>query len=139
MNKRFGILTYHNANNYGAVLQAYALQRFLKDRFGEDCVDVIDYQCLGVKRQRLFSYYIKGNNPIGWIVHFAGARKRIKNIESFCYNNILIAKTTFIYKILNEQICVVKHKTNQEHINNKGKHSYCSVFYVISHLCFIPL
>ena len=91
MKKRFGILTYHNANNYGAVLQAYALQRFLKDRFGEECVEVIDYQCEGVKRQRRFGYYMKGQNPLSGIIHFMGARKRINNIEHFCRNNISLS------------------------------------------------
>ena len=55
--KKFGILTYHNANNYGAALQAYALQKFLKDHFGDDQVEVIDYQCAGVRRQRSFLIY----------------------------------------------------------------------------------
>lgn len=38
---RVGILTYHNANNYGAVLQAYALQRAIK-KMNYDC-KIIDY------------------------------------------------------------------------------------------------
>ena len=29
--KKIGILTFHNAHNYGAVLQAYALKTKLKD------------------------------------------------------------------------------------------------------------
>lgn len=39
---RVGILTYHNADNYGAVLQCYALQEVLKS-MGHD-VRVIDYR-----------------------------------------------------------------------------------------------
>lgn len=39
---RIGILTFHRAHNYGAVLQCYALQEYLKGR-GHD-VSVIDYE-----------------------------------------------------------------------------------------------
>lgn len=37
-----GILTFHNVYNYGAILQAYALQRKLKEVTGES-VEIIDY------------------------------------------------------------------------------------------------
>ena len=30
INKKIGILTFHNAHNYGAVLQAYALRTVLR-------------------------------------------------------------------------------------------------------------
>ena len=39
---RIGILTFHRAHNYGAVLQCYALQEVLR-RMGHD-VQVIDYR-----------------------------------------------------------------------------------------------
>ncbi|WP_108821332.1 polysaccharide pyruvyl transferase family protein [Dysgonomonas sp. Marseille-P4361] len=39
--KRIGILTFHCARNYGAVLQTYALQEFLKSQNNE--VDIINY------------------------------------------------------------------------------------------------
>ncbi len=39
---KIGILTYHNVVNYGAVLQAYALQQFLSNK-GYDA-EIIDYQ-----------------------------------------------------------------------------------------------
>jgi len=41
-NKKIGILTYHNCFNYGAFLQAYALQKYLKN-IGCDNV-IIDYK-----------------------------------------------------------------------------------------------
>ncbi|MGN0513852.1 MAG: polysaccharide pyruvyl transferase family protein [Lachnospiraceae bacterium] len=44
MNKNIGILTYHNANNYGAVLQAFALSHTLKELYGdESAIQIIDY------------------------------------------------------------------------------------------------
>ena len=38
---KIGILTYHRAHNYGAMLQAYALQHFLQSKGHQ--VDFIDY------------------------------------------------------------------------------------------------
>lgn len=45
-NKKIGILTFHRATNYGALLQAYALQKVI-DMMGLE-VRVIDYRCRGV-------------------------------------------------------------------------------------------
>ena len=42
MASKIGILTFHCAHNYGAVLQTYATQKLLSDA-GYD-VDVIDYR-----------------------------------------------------------------------------------------------
>ena len=46
---KVGILTFHNAVNYGAVLQAYALQQVIRG-MGADC-EIIDYSCPAVVRQ----------------------------------------------------------------------------------------
>lgn len=40
--KKIGILTFHPYDNYGAVLQAYALQKYLEKRFSAD-VEVINF------------------------------------------------------------------------------------------------
>lgn len=42
--KKIGILTFHNADNVGAVLQAFALQKTLIDKFGVDA-EIVDYMC----------------------------------------------------------------------------------------------
>ena len=41
--KKVGIITFHGAKNYGAVLQAYALQRSVEE-LGNEC-DIVDYEC----------------------------------------------------------------------------------------------
>lgn len=46
---KVGILTYHNAINYGAVLQAYALQQVILN-FGAEC-EILDYACPAVDKQ----------------------------------------------------------------------------------------
>ena len=45
--KPIGILTFHRASNYGAVLQAYALQKVISDT-GREAV-IVDYHCRAVE------------------------------------------------------------------------------------------
>ncbi len=42
--KNAGIITFHNADNLGAVLQAYALEKVLKNECGVNA-EIIDYRC----------------------------------------------------------------------------------------------
>ena len=49
---KIGILTFHNALNYGAVLQCYALQHYLQEK-GLD-VEVIDYRAPFIEEQKKF-------------------------------------------------------------------------------------
>ena len=49
---KIGILTFHNALNYGAVLQCYALQHYLQEK-GHD-VEVIDYRAPFIEEQKKF-------------------------------------------------------------------------------------
>lgn len=50
--KKIGILTFHRALNYGAVLQAYALEKKIKDLDKESCVELIDYRCRKIENSR---------------------------------------------------------------------------------------
>ena len=50
-----GIINYHRADNYGAVLQAYALQRMIL-KLGYEC-EIIDYKCAYIHRHyKLFHF-----------------------------------------------------------------------------------
>jgi len=49
---KIGILTFHNALNYGAVLQCYALQHYLQEK-GHD-VEIIDYRAPFIEEQKKF-------------------------------------------------------------------------------------
>ena len=42
---RIGVLTFHRAINYGAVMQAYSMVERLKRDFPQDSVEIIDYNC----------------------------------------------------------------------------------------------
>lgn len=62
--KKVGILTFHRAHNYGAVLQCYALQEVLRKKAYE--VEIIDFTPESI----LYSYKpnikLYGKNPIKW-------------------------------------------------------------------------
>lgn len=79
-----GILTFHNANNYGAVLQAYALAEWLMQNGIEP--EIINYQSKVFDKYEVFrkkrykkSPYLLGVDAI----KCAGKRKRNKNFEAF--------------------------------------------------------
>ena len=59
---KIGILTYHNAINYGAVFQTYALQQFLTDN-GFDTY-VIDYKNKSVENQYRFKKLRLNKHPL---------------------------------------------------------------------------
>lgn len=52
--KKIGILTYHSSNNYGAVLQAYALQAFIQNHFEAEVKIINFYTKVHQKRKRIF-------------------------------------------------------------------------------------
>ncbi|MBU2910344.1 hypothetical protein BCU98_07195 [Vibrio splendidus] len=56
MTKKIAILTLHFANNYGAVLQVYALSKRLRDHGYE--VEVLDYEMESARKNLIFSYPI---------------------------------------------------------------------------------
>lgn len=95
---KVGLLTFHRAYNYGAVLQCYALKKFINAN-GMDCV-VIDYwsdlfkniyylKCKRTIRHPHINYTIKK------IKIFKLLKKRNKGFESFLENYILDGGKTF--------------------------------------------
>lgn len=91
---KVGILTFHCANNYGAILQCYALQEFLKSMGNE--VFVIDYRPdYIVNRYKVFSrryWFVKNikktlkklmTEPYLCCIRY----RRKRNIDSFIINN----------------------------------------------------
>ena len=84
---RIGILTFHRAINYGAVLQCYALQEFLKNQ-GHN-VEIINYHCRFIENQyKAFNLHrIKSKYPHILLKkvfkEIISINKRIKLKESF--------------------------------------------------------
>lgn len=86
--KKIGIMTFHEALNYGAVLQAYGLQKFITENFDGVDVEIVDYSCPKLKADyRPIKLSI---NPHRWKRCLASFRncgvtiKMKKNFESFC-------------------------------------------------------
>lgn len=87
MKNKIGIITFHKACNYGAVLQAYALQTKLKKMFWEYDVEIIDYYCPAIEDRTSPFYYIKdGNfikNVLRYMYLFIPKYKRYKKFNEF--------------------------------------------------------
>ncbi|MBE9109959.1 polysaccharide pyruvyl transferase family protein [Nodosilinea sp. LEGE 07298] len=105
---KIGILTFHHVDNYGATLQAYALQKFLRSQ-GHD-VETIDYRPLNAVK-----YYTKGLSPIskGLKLNSFAARKifkawrmrqfllkHLKLSSSKIYNNAKLRKLESSYDVV---------------------------------------
>lgn len=56
MKKRIGIMTFHASYNCGSMLQAYALQNILRDRYGAEC-EIIDFS--NSEQKRMYSILYK--------------------------------------------------------------------------------
>lgn len=65
---KIGILTYHRAHNYGAMLQAYALLTFLREQ--GHSVEFIDYWPLSHQQQYVLIKPIHGTGCINKIINF---------------------------------------------------------------------
>lgn len=80
--KKVGIITFHRAINYGAKLQAYALQEVLKEKCD---ISIIDYRCPFIEN----SYYGKKNKvslkTIIKYLFFYGKIRRIKKEKDKLY------------------------------------------------------
>lgn len=64
--KKIGILTFHNANNYGAVLQSYSLCRFI-NKFSK--CEVIDYRNSEIELMSSHKrYYSRHRNLLGMVM-----------------------------------------------------------------------
>ena len=113
---KIGILTFHRAHNYGAVLQCYALQEVLKG-MGHD-VEVIDYRqkwteevykpfslmvmkvrCKGIRSK---IHYIKD-----FYKRYTAVKKKKASFEAFNSKFLTISKLYCIDEQLNYDVCIV--------------------------------
>ncbi len=96
---KVGILTFHRANNYGAVLQAYALQETIQ-QLGHE-VEIVDY-----KQQYIESKYRKVRlntksilslvrSIASTVIHYHEFSQRERNFNSFRFNNLALSKNSY--------------------------------------------
>lgn len=96
MSRKIGIITFHSAHNYGAMLQAYALQKKIEN-MGQE-VNIIDYRTSKIDNQyKVFN--IKSKNPIKVIKKIITSirfyklnSKRFKTFEKFMNENMKLSK-----------------------------------------------
>lgn len=63
---KVGILTFHRADNYGAVLQAYALANTI-NKLGID-VEIIDYRCKAIENDYIYKVFVPiRKNLLKWV------------------------------------------------------------------------
>ena len=77
-----GIITFHKAANYGAVLQAYALQEVIKS-MGNIQVSIIDYTCKQVEYDHSYKSLLKRRGFLRYILNYRILKKRRKVFDEF--------------------------------------------------------
>jgi len=90
---KIGIITFHNASNYGAVLQAFALQEYIK-KFNEN-VEIIDYAnrfiTKGLNKVR-FELSLKGLYYFFQdILHYKKRKNKINNFLRFFSDYLVLS------------------------------------------------
>ncbi len=93
MSKKIGILTFHRAFNYGAILQAYALQNFLFE-LGIDN-EIIDYKCEYMISRYQKTFRRTSSNPVKdflWSLKTAdGVKKSRITVKEFIEKHIKLS------------------------------------------------
>ncbi len=54
--RKIGVLSYHNNNNKGGILQAYCLVKSLKENISDSSVEIIDYRTISREFKRIFAF-----------------------------------------------------------------------------------
>lgn len=105
--KKIGILTLHRANNYGAVLQNYALQQALLN-LGAEC-ETIDYIIPQIEKEYKNITLYRGLNPLKsicglfWdIVNYSNSSCAYKKFEEFRNSKLQISSRRFDKTTINQ-------------------------------------
>ena len=149
---RVAIITFVRAYNYGAVLQAYALNKII-NKLGVEC-KVIDYFSSGFKKYYSLSEYgsfrLKPSRKLKWWISnnllFLRVAKRNNNFSNFLTKNINLTDTQFntyndlmdcedfdIYisgsdQVWNSNICGFDRAYYLSFCENKKRFSYAASF-----------
>ena len=98
---KIGILTHHYINNFGAFLQAYALQEAVKKMYPQDevvMINAINLKHFIINTGGWFRFYPAKENMSAWLqkislpLTFFKARKKYLNLTKRCYSTKAINK-----------------------------------------------
>lgn len=92
---KIGILTFHCTNNYGAVLQAYALKQFIQALCPGREVRVIDYRCEGTISKADFESLRKKNGLVKAAFSYPQAHVKNERFETFRREMLNLTKPYF--------------------------------------------
>ena len=138
MNKTVGILTFHWADNYGAVLQSYALQEFIRVHLN-DPVLIIDFKTKEfIEKNSLFKYIKHYRHPIKKIkavirtlLFYRELKERQKKFALFRVQNLNLTPFyyTDVYSFLNSCPYFDYFITGSDQVFNL-KHKAWKVYYL---------
>lgn len=89
---KVGILTFTGTNNYGAALQAYALNRKIRD-MGYDC-ETLQYDCKSIlqrERPKAFSEVKGVKRKLVWLLMAPGQKKKYRSVNGFLAANAAVS------------------------------------------------
>lgn len=102
--KKIGILTFHGADNLGAVLQAYALCEFINKEINFR-TEIIDYECEEVEKTR----YVQGGNFVKKIPLALYYRIKRHSFDRFRKKKLMLSSNK--YKKENIKKCNTMYST----------------------------
>lgn len=92
--KKIGIITFHRAHNYGATLQAYALEKILEEKeYDVKFINYINYEIdkqykiLKIDKRNILTIF---KSIISSIIYFYKNKKRFNNFNNFIKKNLKI-------------------------------------------------
>lgn len=111
---KIGVLTFHRAENYGAVLQAYALKTFLREDL-YDSTEIIDYKCSKIEDTYSYKSFIFNGNPIKIVakilLRFRNVFFTKRKFRRFRKNYLNVSSKTYVQSQIDELIddydCIV--------------------------------
>lgn len=74
---KIAILTFHNSDNYGSVLQAYALRTYIIKQFNPENCDIVNF--VPPNQEELYAIYLPNDS----------FKNIIKNMRSLCFSKLL--------------------------------------------------
>lgn len=94
-----GMVTFHRAENYGAILQSYALYSMINKIFNSDCAEVIDYRSSVVEKPYNLIYLGNDNKKIyNFLKSLVLLKKNFikkRNFRNFRNENLKMSKPIF--------------------------------------------
>ncbi len=101
---RVGIMTFHRAHNFGAMLQAYGLQYTL-NKLGAECT-IVDYRCEKIEKSYKTFLMERASlkSLLSAVYHFPNRYIRKNRFESF--NNKYLEKSNKVYNCENIQTSI---------------------------------